>query len=63
MHGEQHRGGVSVLPSAYRDELEPGSVAIEENGALHLNWIDSASDTLERCRRVLRFGSYDNLLP
>lgn len=55
----KHRGGVAVLPTAYRNELDHGVVAIEENGVLYLNWIESTGDTLERCRRALRIGSYD----
>lgn len=55
----EHRGGVVVVPSAYRNELEPGIVAIEKNGVLHLNWIESTGATLERCRRALRIGGYN----
>jgi hypothetical protein len=55
----KHPGGVCVLPATYQPELENGIVATDENGVLHLNWIDSACDTLERCRRALRIGSYD----
>lgn len=54
-----HRGSVTVLPAAYRNELEPGTVAIEANGVLHPNWIESGGDTLDRCRHSLRIGTYD----
>lgn len=55
----QHRGGVTVSPMAYRNALDQGTVAIEENGVLYLNWIESTGDVLERCRRILRISSYD----
>ncbi len=54
-----HRGSVAVVPAHYRNELEHGIVAIEENGVLYLNWIESVSDTLDRCRHILRIGRYN----
>ena len=55
----RHHGGVTVMPMAYREELEPGTVVIEMDGVLYLNWIESSGEILESCRRILRIGSYD----
>lgn len=55
----QHHGSVVVLPAGYRNDLEAGTEYTETNGVLYLNWIESAGDTLTRCRQALRIASYD----
>ena len=54
----KHRGGVVVVPAEYRGEIEEGTLAVEADGVLFLNWMESTSSTLTKCRQALRIGSY-----